>query len=313
MKKKLAGLLVTAVMLCGCLGLSAMAAKTPSLEMVDFHATVTQNSAYNPVLYYRNNTNKTIKYIDWYVSARNRVGDKISGDAAKVLSTVGPVEPFQVLWNANAPLNTRVELEDNSPFKRYRETNYKISIGDYQQSVYQDEYGNFFVQSNKYSGNTGIYLTKDEVENAMYMQWCEFPDTWWFSNVIDHLNVDGVMITYMDGSIELISDVGSKYRSMTLQNPPFVQQLAQYQAVYNYQDYLTYNPDLAALYGADQKKLFDHFVTSGMKEGRRGSSEFDLNTYKANNPELVAMFGDDNVKYYEHYIASGKAEGRTAA
>ena len=58
------------------------------------------------------------------------------------------------------------------------------------------------------------------------------------------------MITYMDGSIELISDVGSKYRSMTLQNPPFVQQLAQYQAVYNYQDYLTYNPDLAALYGA---------------------------------------------------------------
>ena len=78
-------------------------------------------------------------------------------------------------------------------------------------------------------------------------------------------------------------------------------------------DYLTYNPDLAALYGADQKKLFDHFVTSGMKEGRRGSSEFDLNTYKANNPELVAMFGDDNVKYYEHYIASGKAEGRIAA
>ena len=88
MKKKLAGLLVTAVMLCGCLGLSAMAAKTPSLEMMDFHTTVTQNSAYNPVLYYRNNTNKTIKYIDWYVSARNRVGDKISGDAAKVLSTL---------------------------------------------------------------------------------------------------------------------------------------------------------------------------------------------------------------------------------
>ena len=147
----------------------------------------------------------------------------------------------------------------------------------------------------------------------MYMQWCEFPDTWWFSNVIDHLNVDGVMITYMDGSIELISDVGSKYRSMTLLNPPFGLQLAQFQAVYIFQDYLTYNPDLAALYGADQKKLFDHFVTSGMKEGRRGSSEFDLNTYKAEKAEHEAMIGDDNVKYYEHYIASGKAEGRTAA
>ncbi len=57
----------------------------------------------------------------------------------------------------------------------------------------------------------------------------------------------------------------------------------------------------------------DYFTQVTVKEGRRGSSEFDLNTYKANNPELVAMFGDDNVKYYEHYIASGKAEGRTAA
>lgn len=115
------------------------------------------------------------------------------------------------------------------------------------------------------------------------------------------------------GTKETIYHPNSKYQGMTLQNPPFYQQLAQYQAVYNYQDYLTYNPDLAALYGADQKKLFDHFVTSGMKEGRRGSSGFDLNTYKANNPELVAMFGDDNVKYYEHYIANGKAEGRIAA
>ena len=49
-----------------------------------------------------------------------------------------------------------------------------------------------------------------------------------------------------------------------------------------------------------------------MKEGRQGSSEFNLDTYKANNPDLVAAFGDDNVKYYEHYISSGKAEGRKA-
>ena len=64
--------------------------------------------------------------------------------------------------------------------------------------------------------------------------------------------------------------------------------------------------------GANQKALFEHFVTNGMKEGRQGSSEFNLNTYKANNPDLVAAFGDDNVKYYEHYISSGKAEGRIA-
>ena len=121
-----------------------------------------------------------------------------------------------------------------------------------------------------------------------------------------------VVVTYMDGSTETITNLASQYRSASLQNPPFVQQLAQYQAVYNYKDYLKLNPDLAEVFGTNQKALFEHFVTNGMKEGRQGSSEFNLNTYKANNPDLVAAFGDDNVKYYEHYISSGKAEGRIA-
>ena len=69
---------------------------------------------------------------------------------------------------------------------------------------------------------------------------------------------------------------------------------------------------MATQFGANQKALFEHFVTQGMKEGRQGSAEFNLNAYKANNPDLVAMFGDDNVKYYEHFISSGRAEGRVA-
>ena len=69
---------------------------------------------------------------------------------------------------------------------------------------------------------------------------------------------------------------------------------------------------LAAQYGANQKALFEHFVTSGMKEGRQANSKFNLSAYKANNPDLVSVFGDDNAKYYEHYISSGKAEGRKA-
>ena len=51
----------------------------------------------------------------------------------------------------------------------------------------------------------------------------------------------------------------------------------------------------------------------GMKEGRQGSSAFNLAAYKANNPDLVAAFGEDNQKYYEHYISSGKSEGRKAS
>lgn len=69
---------------------------------------------------------------------------------------------------------------------------------------------------------------------------------------------------------------------------------------------------MAATFSDNQKALFEHFINSGMKEGRQGSSQFNLAAYKANNPDLVALFGDDNVKYYEHYMAGGKAEGRKA-
>ena len=87
----------------------------------------------------------------------------------------------------------------------------------------------------------------------------------------------------------------------SLDNLPYEQLLSQYSAVYNYKDYVAYNADLVAVYGENPWKLLQHFINSGMKEGRQGSSEFNLAAYKANNPDLVALFGDDNAKYYEHY------------
>lgn len=314
MKKKLAALLSTAVLLCGCLGLSAMAAK-PNVELMTLQVIWGNNCAYSPTVYFRNNTTKDIKYTEWYATAYNRVGDAIPEIATQVLTAVGPNEPFQVYEDNNNNLNTLYGVANDFPFKYYKETGYYVSIGsnDELKNVFRDVNGNFFVQAKQGDIYSATYLTEDEIQNAMVDTYCGFDGVGWYSNVISYIQVDKVVVTYMDGTKETIYHPNSKYQGMTLQNPPFYQQLAQYQAVYNYQDYLTYNPDLAALYGADQKKLFDHFVTSGMKEGRRGSSGFDLNTYKANNPELVAMFGDDNVKYYEHYIANGKAEGRIAA
>lgn len=316
MKKKLAALLSTAVLLCGCLGLSAMAAK-PNVELMCLDATWGDNYVSAPTFFCRNNSGKVIKYLDWYVTAYNAVNDPIPAFASKEYTTIGPIEPFCLERNSYCDLETQVNADKSSPFYLNKETVYFVAINDELEPVYQDEHNNFFIKPNESDPSTFVYLSEDEIQNATFTQWCDFSDIdigWRVdAHIIDRIQVDKVVITYMDGKTETIVNVGSKYRTMTLQNPPFYQQLAQYQAVYNYQDYLTYNPDLAALYGADQKKLFDHFVTSGMKEGRRGSSGFDLNTYKANNPELVAMFGDDNVKYYEHYIANGKAEGRIAA
>lgn len=41
------------------------------------------NYVCDPTIYSRNNTNKTMKYVDFYATAYNRVGDPIPGVATK--------------------------------------------------------------------------------------------------------------------------------------------------------------------------------------------------------------------------------------
>ena len=48
-----------------------------------------------------------------------------------------------------------------------------------------------------------------------------------------------------------------------------------------------------------------------MAEGRKGSLDFDLETYKQYS-DLKNAFGDDNKAYYIHYIDYGAAEHRIA-
>lgn len=320
MKKKIAMLICTLAVLCTCLYGNAFAAGKPNVEMMFSIGTWYLDSpgkGASPTIYYRNNTDKTIKYIEWYATAYNRVGDQTTdwgtGLATKKLTTIGPVYPTKIIRDINDEIKTQWFVSNDCPFKYYKNTGYFVAIGDEFERVYQDAYNNFFIRPDEFNVNSCVYLAEDEIENAMFDTWCTFGDISWWSNVIDHIAIDKAVVTYMDGSVETITHVGSKYRGMALHNPPFAQQLAQYDAVYNYQDYLRLNPDLADAFGTNQKALFEHFVSNGMKEGRQGSAEFNLDTYKANNPDLVAAFGNDNVKYYEHYISTGKAEGRIAA
>ena len=74
--------------------------------------------------------------------------------------------------------------------------------------------------------------------------------------------------------------------------------------------YYMNNPDLQSVVGLDSQKLFEHFYTCGMAEGRRASENFDVSVYKANNPDLAAVFGDDLKAYYTHYVQSGQLENR---
>ena len=69
---------------------------------------------------------------------------------------------------------------------------------------------------------------------------------------------------------------------------------------------------LAKSFGSDKTKYYMHFLNYGMKEGRRGSSEFNIATYIIMNPDLRRAYGKDFKKYYMHYIKYGSKEGRPA-
>lgn len=86
-----------------------------------------------------------------------------------------------------------------------------------------------------------------------------------------------------------------------------------YSAVFDANYYYNANPDVQTAIGNDADKLLEHFVTSGMKEGRTGKAEFNVREYMKNNLDLVPVLGVKDLRaYYYHYIQSGKAEGRSA-
>lgn len=78
MRKKIAALFCTLAVLCACLCGTVFAAKKPSIELMGLYAIWDEPMVSKPIIYFRVNSSKTIKYADWYVSAYNRVGDKAS-------------------------------------------------------------------------------------------------------------------------------------------------------------------------------------------------------------------------------------------
>lgn len=76
MKRKIVAFFCTAAILCACLCGTAFAAKKPSIELMSLDATWNGAMVTNPVICFRVNGNKTIKYARWYVTAYNRVDDK---------------------------------------------------------------------------------------------------------------------------------------------------------------------------------------------------------------------------------------------
>lgn len=81
---------------------------------------------------------------------------------------------------------------------------------------------------------------------------------------------------------------------------------------FNASYYANHHSDVYKTCGDDAKALYNHFITSGIKEGRQSSEQFSINVYKNNNQDLADAFGDDLIKYYNHYIESGYKENRVS-
>lgn len=75
--------------------------------------------------------------------------------------------------------------------------------------------------------------------------------------------------------------------------------------------YNTY-PDLQTAIGHDEKALLKHYLNYGMKEGRSGSSQFNVLVYRDNYSDLSSSYGNDYLSYCYHYMNYGKSEGRNA-
>lgn len=313
MKKKILALLLTAA-LCLSLAVPCFAASKPAVEIV---ATALMSNSVGGIsigINYCNNSEKSIKYITWYVTPYNAVGDSVrctvTGLSQATCKTTGPIEPMPSHIDTSGHLSFKSSKPTDSPFADYTYTDYRINDNGAQYLINADKSNNFFVRRD----SSYIYLTDSEAQNAAYKNNTAAFQCVWYNKSIRSFKVNKAIVEFMDGSKQTISNsqlYGEKYNHV-LENKPFLDVVNQYSSVYNYKDYMQYNSDLASAFGDNQKALFEHFINSGMKEGRQGSSQFNLAVYKANNPDLVALFGDDNAKYYEHYMASGKAEGRIA-
>jgi hypothetical protein len=105
------------------------------------------------------------------------------------------------------------------------------------------------------------------------------------------------------------TDNSSGYSDEELAKDPDLVVSSYYKPVYNFNDYLNYNSAVKKKYAADPRGAYEHFLNTGMKQGLRGSKEFDPLSYCLRYPKVRHTYLNDWPKYYEHYLTYGKARG----
>ena len=84
----------------------------------------------------------------------------------------------------------------------------------------------------------------------------------------------------------------------------------QYDGVFDASYYLSRYPELRQQYGTDEKALLDHFLKTGLYEGRQASPLFAIDYYMTQYRDLSSIYGANRTAYMAHFQSNGMKEGR---
>ena len=100
---------------------------------------------------------------------------------------------------------------------------------------------------------------------------------------------------------EVNKRLGVETSSVSSNTAFFVHNSLNYSLVFDPTYYSNKYSDLKKVFGSDANKLFNHFLNYGMKEGRMGSANFNVQVYKDRYADLEKAYGNNLKKYYEYY------------
>jgi hypothetical protein len=80
--------------------------------------------------------------------------------------------------------------------------------------------------------------------------------------------------------------------------------------VFDAEFYLRQHTDLEIAFGDDYEAAKNHWLSHGIKEGRKSSFVFDVKYYLSQHADLQNAFGNDYEAAIKHYLKYGISEGR---
>ncbi len=80
--------------------------------------------------------------------------------------------------------------------------------------------------------------------------------------------------------------------------------------VFDAEYYSEKNPDVVAVVGTNATALMNHYMNSGVYEGRDASATFNVDAYASANTDVAAVAAGNYEVLFEHYVGSGINENR---